>query len=319
MRCEDCRELLWAYLEQELNEEETAKTQQHLEACADCRGEAEAQKEIMESLRSLPEEELPEGYHQELMQKLSAEAAPNVVPFPVKKKQPKWKQLSMIAAAALVVVAAGGINGMMEMRQSQNDAVRQIEETADTVAPFEIEEAIEESAMDEVAEQPAEIQQKAPQTTDSGKKAASGAEKKSASAEPGYSNALKDEMKADLSIESGGVDGAMPKAASIAENETAAPYSMIRSAIPAAATDMVILQVTDLEIAKTMIRDSITAAEGYEEIISAEDSIFAVIPVENFEEFGKALEGFGELQWTQKGKLAEGEAFRSVEIQLNQK
>ncbi|MGN0134199.1 MAG: anti-sigma factor family protein, partial [Anaerotignum sp.] len=34
MRCEDCRELLWAYLEQELNEEETAKMQQHLGECA---------------------------------------------------------------------------------------------------------------------------------------------------------------------------------------------------------------------------------------------------------------------------------------------
>lgn len=316
MRCEDCRELLWAYLEQELNEEETAKTQQHLEACADCRAEAEAQKEIMESLRSLPEEELPEGYHQELMQKLSAEAAPNVVPFPVKKKQPKWKQLSMIAAAALVVVAAGGINGMMEMRQSQNDAVRQIEETADTVAPFEMEEAIEESAMDEAAEQPVEMQKRISQTADNGKEAASGAKKKSA--EPNDSNAAKDEMKADLSIESGGADGAMPKVASMAEDETAAPYSMIRSAAMAA-TDTAILQAADLETAKTMIRDSIEAAGGYEETASAENSIFAVIPVENFEEFGKALEGFGELQWTQKGKFAEGEAFRSVEIQLNQK
>ena len=316
MRCEDCRELLWAYLEQELNEEETAKTQQHLEACADCRAEAEAQKEIMESLRSLPEEELPEGYHQELMQKLSAEAAPNVVPFPVKKKQPKWKQLSMIASAALVVVAAGGINGMMEMRQSQNDAVRQIEETADTVAPFEMEEAIEESAMDEAAEQPVEMQKRISQTADNGKEAASGAKKKSA--EPNDYNSAQDEKKADVSLESGGADAALPKAASVEEDETAAPYSMIRSAAMAA-TDTAILQAADLETAKTMIRDSIEAAGGYEETASAENSIFAVIPVENFEEFGKALEGFGELQWTQKGKLAEGEAFRSVEIQLNQK
>ncbi|MGM9916227.1 zf-HC2 domain-containing protein [Anaerotignum sp.] len=316
MRCEDCRELLWAYLEQELNKEETAKIQQHLEACADCRGEAEAQKEIMESLRSLPEEELPEGYHQELMQKLRAEAAHNVVPFPVKKKQPKWKQLSMIAAAALVVVAAGGINGMMEMRQSQNDAVRRIEATADTVAPFEIEEAIEESAMDETAEQPVETQKRISQTAENGKEAASGAEKKSA--EPNYSDAVKDEKKADVPIESGGADAALPKVASMAEDEMAAPYSMIRSAAMAA-TDTAILQAADLETAKTMIRDSIEAAGGYEETASAENSIFAVIPVENFEEFGKALEGFGELQWTQKGKLAEGEAFRSVEIQLNQK
>ncbi len=316
MRCEDCRELLWAYLEQELNEEETAKIQQHLEECADCCAEAEVQKEIMESLRSLPEEELPEGYHQELMQKLSAEAAHNAIPFPVKKKQPKWKQLSMIAAAALVVVAAGGINGMMEMRQSQNDAVRRIEATGDAGTPIEIEKAVEESAMDEAADQPMEMQKKISQTADNGKKSASGAEKKSA--EPDYDIAVKDKKKADVSIENSEADAVLPKTASITEDETAAPYSMIRS-LPMAATDTAILQAADLETAKTMIRDSIAAAGGYEETASAENSIFAVIPVESFEEFGKALEGFGKLQWTQKGKLAEGEAFRSVEIQLNQK
>lgn len=314
MRCEDYREQLWAYLEQELNEEETAKMQQHLGECADCRAEAEAQKEIMESLRSLPEEELPEGYHQELMQKLNAEAAPNVVPFPVKKKQPKWRQLSMIAAAALVVVAAGGINGMMEMRQSQNEAVYQIEAAADTAVPFELEETTEESMEDEAEKQPVEAKQK----TDGGKETASVTEINNASVASGQPNAVRDEKKVDFSIESGGADAAMPKAAFIPENEGEEPYSMIRSAAMTP-TDMAILQAENLEMAKAAIRDCIAAAGGYEETTSAENSIFAVIPVEKFEEFEKALEGFGELQWTQKGKLAEGEAFRSLEIQLNQK
>lgn len=315
MRCEDYRELLWAHLEQELNEEETAKMQQHLGECADCRAEAEAQKEIMESLRSLPEEELPEGYHQELMQKLSAEAAPNVVPLPVKKKQPKWRQLSMIAAAALVVVAVGGINGMMEMRQGQNEAVYQIEAVADTAVPFELEEATEESMADEAEKQTVEAKQK----TDGGKETASVTEINDASVVSGQPNAVRDEKKVDFSIESGGADVAMPQVASMAENDMAASYSMIRSAALAEATDIVTLQATDMETAKTAIRENITAAGGYEETAEAENSIFAVIPVENYETFGKALEGFGELQWTQKGKLAEGEAFRSVEIQLNQK
>lgn len=314
MRCEDYRELLWAYLEQELNEEETAKMQQHLGECADCRAEAEAQKEIMESLRSLPEEELPEGYHQELMQKLNAEAAPNVVPFPVKKKQPKWRQLSMIAAAALVVVAAGGINGMMEMRQSQNEAVYQIEAAADTAVPFELEEATEESMEDEAEKQPVEAKQK----TDGGKETASVTEINNASVASGQPNAVRDEKKVDFSIESGGADAAMPKTAFIPENEGEEPYSMIRSAAMTP-TDMAILQAENLEMAKAAIRDCIAAAGGYEETTSAENSIFAVIPVEKFEEFEKTLEGFGELQWTQKGKLAEGEVFRSLEIQLNQK
>lgn len=314
MKCEDCRELLWAYLEQELNEEETARMQQHLGECADCRAEAEAQKEIMEFLRSLPEEELPEGYHQELMQKLNTEAAHNVVPFPVKKKQLKWRQLSMIAAAALVVVAAGGINGMMKMRQSQNEAVYQIEAAADTAVPFEVEEVTEESIGDEAEKQPVEAKQK----TDGGKETVSVTEINNASVASGQPNAVRDEKKADFSAESSPVEGSIPQVASIAENDTAAPYSMIRS-VATAATDTAILQAENLEMAKAAIRDCIAAAGGYEETASAENSIFAVIPMEKFEEFEKALEGFGELQWTQKGKLAEGEAFRSVDIQLNQK
>lgn len=314
MKCEECRELLWAYLEQELQSEKLMELEAHLAECADCRRELEMQQEVMEMLQSLPDEELPEGYHQELMQKLWAEAAPNVVPFPAKKKQPKWRQLSMIAAAALVVVAAGGINGIMEMRRSQNEAVYKIEATADTAAPFEMEEAIEESGMDEAEKQPMEMAQK----TDAGTGTAPIAEQKSTSVVPSQPNAVKEEKKSDFSAESSVSEGAMPQAASIVEDEAAVPYSMVRTAAPEEATDTAILQVADLQTAMMAIRESIVAADGYEGAASAENSILAVIPIENYESFGKALDGLGALQWTQKGKLAEGEAFRSVEIQLNE-
>lgn len=315
MKCEACRELLWAYLEQELQFKERAELEAHLAECADCRRELEMQREMIETLQSLPDEELPEGYHQELMGKLRAEVAPNVVPFPAKKKQPKWRQLSMIAAAALVVVAAGGINGIMEMRQSQNDAVYKIEATADTGEVLEIEEAAEESEITEAEKESAEAKQK----PGAGMETAPITEKNSASVAPSHSNAAKEEKKADFSAESSPAEGAIPQAASIAENDTAAPYSMVRTAASAEATDRVTLQVADLETAKTAIRQSIVAADGYEGTASEENSILAMIPEENFEVFGKALESLGELQWTQKGKLAEGEAFRSVEIQLNGK
>lgn len=319
MKCEECRELLWAYMEQELQSEKLMELEAHLAECADCRRELEMQQEVMEVLQSLPDEELPEGYHQELMQKLRAEAAPNVVPFPVKQKQPKWRQpkwrqLSMIAAAALVVVAAGGINGIMEMRRSQNEAVYKIEATADTAAPFEMEEAVEESGMDEAEKQPMEMAQK----TDTGTGTSPIAEQKSTSVVPSQPNAVKEEKKSDFSAESSVAEGAMPQVASIVEDEAAVPYSMVRTAAPEEATDTAILQVADLQTAMMAIRESIVAADGYEGAASAENSILAVIPIENYESFGKALEGLGALQWTQKGKLAEGEAFRSVEIQLNE-
>ena len=112
----------------QLTAAEAVKIEEHLKNCAVCREELEFQQEMLEMLKGLPDAELPEGYHAELMQKLQAEAAPNVVPFPVKKKkQPVYKQWGMIAAAVLVVAAAGGMNGMLEMRESQNAAVQQMQ------------------------------------------------------------------------------------------------------------------------------------------------------------------------------------------------
>ena len=103
MNCDKVKELLWAYLENKTTAEETAEIETHLEGCAACREELAQQKEIKNALASLPDEELPEGYHTELMQKLQAER--KIVPFPAKKKH-GWKQMSMIAAAVLVVVVA---------------------------------------------------------------------------------------------------------------------------------------------------------------------------------------------------------------------
>ena len=96
MNCDKVKELLWAYLENKTTAEETAEIETHLEGCAACREELAQQKEIKNALASLPDEELPEGYHTELMQKLQAER--KIVPFPAKKKH-GWKQMSMIAAA----------------------------------------------------------------------------------------------------------------------------------------------------------------------------------------------------------------------------
>ena len=123
MNCDKVKELLWAYLENKTTAEETAEIETHLEGCAACREELAQQKEIKNALASLPDEELPEGYHTELMQKLQAER--KIVPFPAKKKH-GWKQMSMIAAAVLVVVVAGGTRGMLEMRQNQNEEIEQI-------------------------------------------------------------------------------------------------------------------------------------------------------------------------------------------------
>ena len=307
MNCEAVRELLWAYLEQETTAEETAKIEKHLKACADCREELELQKEMMETLAGLPEAELPEGYHTELMQKLQAEAASNVVPFPVrKKKQPVWKQWGMIAAAVLVVVAAGGMNGMLEMRKEQQTVVQEEirkdqgegfvkMKTADAAASLE-DLPVAEDATDTVAEPQKNMQ-------------SSGEKKNETKVETATETTVSKEKGTD------DMDAAaVPKAASMdtAEEEITG-FSVTRSAKLEAADKMTLL-VTDAAAAMTEIQKAIAEAGGFEEATES-DGIFAAIPVENYDSFVKAMEAIGTVEWTMQGTVAEGAMYHTIEIQ----
>ena len=290
MNCETVKEMLWAYLEKETTAEEAVKIEEHLKNCAVCREELELQKEIMDSLQNIPDEELPDGFHASLMQKLQVEAAPNVVPFPVKKKKaPVYKQWGMIAAAVMVVVAAGGMNGMLGMRDAQNAAVQEMQK-ADTVNVAEC--AVEDMAAADsnngemlMKTKAAEFKMAAP---------AAGATVASATAEDTFVV----------------YDGAVTEAAEEAES-----FSMTRS-VEVQMTDTVVLAVTDTMQAKTALQDLILAAGGYEEIAAGEDCMIAVIPAEEFRSFAEKMETIGSLEWTQKGSNETGAAWRTVEIQL---
>lgn len=306
MNCEAVREMLWAYLEKETTAAEAEKIEKHLTVCADCRAELELQKEMMDSLQSLPEMELPEGYHAELMQKLRAEAAPNVVPFPQKaaqkkKKQPMWKQWGMVAAAVLMVVAAGGMNGMLEMRESQNVAVQEMK-AADTAEPMAAStddgivayDSIEDATEDYLGDMDASAI-----TYKSSKQLNTPA----AGAETTKANAKGSTM-----------DVAVAEVAS--EEESTESYSVTRTA-EVQITDAVTLAVEDIDAAKDAVQKAIAAVEGYEE--AADAGIVAVIPVHAVEAFTAELESIGDLNWTQKGKANADTAWRTIEIQLKMK
>lgn len=309
MNCEAVRELLWMYLEKETTAEEAEKIEKHLAECAACREELNAQKAIMETLAGLPDEELPENYHAELMQKLRAETAPNVVPFPPKKKQPMWKQWGMVAAAVLVVVAAGGMNGMLDMRQNQNEAVKQM--AADTAAPME--DVIVE---DETVDFTAELQEDAVEMKAKGKTMAPAA---------GVAGSVTAESgAADNSIEMAAYDAAaVPEMASAEEMavdtaETTTSYDL-RSIKAAETTDAVTLLTKNTAKALAEVQKAIAEAGGHEEMADTENAIIAVIPAENFDSFTKTLEGIGETDWTMMRQFKEDVAERRIEIQLKMK
>lgn len=297
MNCEAVRELLWAYLEKETTAEEAVKIEEHLKTCADCREELELQKEMMETLAGLPEAELPEGYHAELMQKLQAEAAPNVVPFPVKKKkQPLWKQWGMIAAAVLVVVAAGGMNGMLEMRESQTAAVAE-RKAADTAEPI----AISEDGM---------LAAEEPDAAESQTKTAVGKQKMNAPA----AGAETADMAAQQKTEAyDTAEAAVPQMVSEVSEEESVQFSVTRSAKPEAADKMTLL-VTDMAAAMAEIQKAVAEAGGFEEATET-DGIFAAIPVENYDGFVKAMEEIGTVEWAMQGTVEEGAMYHTIEIQ----
>lgn len=326
MNCDKVKELLWAYLENKTTAEETAEIETHLEGCAACREELAQQKEIKNALASLPDEELPEGYHTELMQKLQAER--KVVPFPAKKKH-GWKQMSMIAAAVLVVVVAGGTRGMLEMRQNQNEEIEQIlfEDTA--LMADTGEEAAEQTAADSVTENNAVEKSDtkedfSEQETKKAKKPVSQktAPKEITPKEATPKETTPKETTPKETAKSFWSDGAatMPKAALYAsEAENAMDSETLVSgtrALDSNAADSMTLQVEKKETALQAIRKSIEEAGGYEES-SADDVIQAVIPVANYADFLEQVGKLGEIQAFFQGE--EDGASRTISISVTEK
>ena len=326
MNCEKVKELLWAYLENKTTAEETAEIETHLEGCAACREELAQQKEMKNALASLPDEELPEGYHTELMQKLQAER--KVVPFPAKKKH-GWKQMSMIAAAVLVVVVAGGTRGMLEMRQNQNEEIEQIlfENTALTADTGE--EAAEQTAADSATESNAAEKSDtkedfSEQETKKVKKPVSqkAAPKETAPKETTPKETTPKETTPKETAKSFLPEGAatMPKAALYAsEAENAMDRETLVSGTRAAdsnAADSMTLQVAEKETALQAIRKSIEEADGYEGS-SADDVIQAVIPAANYADFLEQVGKLGEIQALFQGE-ADG-ASHTISISVTEK
>lgn len=331
MNCDKVKELLWAYLENKTTAEETAEIETHLEGCAACREELAQQKEIKNALASLPDEELPEGYHTELMQKLQAER--KIVPFPAKKKH-GWKQMSMIAAAVLVVVVAGGTRGMLEMRQNQNEEIEQIlfEDTA--LMADTGEEAAEQTAADSATENNAAEKSDtkkdfSEQETKKAKKPVSQktapketTPKEATPKEATPKEATPKETTPKETAKSFWSDGAatMPKAALYAsEAENAMDSETLVSdtrAMDSNAADSMTLQVAEKETALQAIRKSIEEAGGYEGS-SADDVIQAVIPVANYADFLEQVGKLGEIQALFQGE-ADG-ASRTISISVTEK
>lgn len=128
MNCNEVRELLSLYIDDELDENEKLLVEQHLQICEECRKELEEYKKIIQALQEIPDEEPPLGYCKRLHEKLLAAEAERTelhesniketpveiteIPRKTKNKMSRWLKYGSVAAAFALVFLVYGMNNL---------------------------------------------------------------------------------------------------------------------------------------------------------------------------------------------------------------
>lgn len=106
MKCEYIKELMSAYIDNEINEVDKAKFEKHIAQCPQCKEEYELLKEIVIECSEIHEVELPEDFREELHAKLLEAKRNKPNRFTEFVARNKWKTASGVVAAVLIVAIA---------------------------------------------------------------------------------------------------------------------------------------------------------------------------------------------------------------------
>lgn len=121
VKCEKLLEMISPYLDGELQESEREEFLAHMEQCPQCKKEVEELEQLLHDFSEIPEVELPEGFHEELMVKIKDSV---VVPISIqKKKNTPWRKIIAVAAVFAIVVIVGG--GMQELSKGTKKPLQQ--------------------------------------------------------------------------------------------------------------------------------------------------------------------------------------------------
>lgn len=121
MRCEYYQELLSPYLDKELTKEEQEALEIHLQSCAYCRASLDRLQEMLKHLKVLQDVELPEGFHEKLMEKIGEQTTTDKTK---KRSIPKWiGYISSLAGLFLI-----GIFWMYTKEGPQERAIAPLQE-----------------------------------------------------------------------------------------------------------------------------------------------------------------------------------------------
>lgn len=127
MECENCKELLWVYINNDISDKNIIKDiEEHLKVCNDCNEELNIITKITNSLNKLEQEELPSNFHNDLMNKLNIENLDRNNISAIKKHADQhivlfsnWKQLGLLASAAVLLLFIG-FSGQQGNSASEN-------------------------------------------------------------------------------------------------------------------------------------------------------------------------------------------------------
>jgi uncharacterized protein YdcH (DUF465 family) len=112
MNCADVRENISAYADDELSASERRSFEEHISSCPGCRKEMDDMIRIIKLCQSMPLYDLPEGFGDELHEKLTAAASDNgnaVTGVDWQKRIWTAKTFASIAAGILLIFLGGSI------------------------------------------------------------------------------------------------------------------------------------------------------------------------------------------------------------------
>ena len=120
--CEIFKNKLSEYIDNALSIKEIASLEKHLIDCSECSKELHLLNSMIHELNHLPEQELPENFHNELMAKIKdISAKNNIISFPTKLR--KWiTPLASVASLVLILLLGNFIypftNNVNKIEQS---------------------------------------------------------------------------------------------------------------------------------------------------------------------------------------------------------
>jgi len=125
MNCDEIKNLLSLYIDDELDEEERLLVEEHLQKCEECKKELEEYKKIIQALKNIPDEEPPLGYCKRLHEKLLIAEIPKVITGDKVHKKTmsnkfRWVKYGGMAAALVLVILVYGMNNSSMRNNSES-------------------------------------------------------------------------------------------------------------------------------------------------------------------------------------------------------